>query len=100
MIRVLLADDHHLVRQGLRSLLERAEDIEVVGEAADGREAIGMVEQLAPAVLVMDLAMPRLSGTQAAERIRKLGLPTRVVILSMYSRKTLVRQALRSGAVG
>ena len=100
MIRVVLAEDHHLVRQGLRSLLEGAEDIEVVGEAADGHEAIVMVEQLAPAVLVMDLAMPRLSGAQATERIGKLGLPTRVVILSMYSRKTLVRQALRSGAVG
>lgn len=100
MIRVILADDHHLVRGGIRALLERAEDIEVVGEAEDGQQAIDLTRRLAPDVLVMDIAMPRLDGIQAAERIRALGLATRVVILSMHADETLVRQALRGGASG
>jgi len=100
VIRVILAEDHHLVRQGIRALLERADDIEVVGEAADGQEAIELVQRLAPDVLVMDLAMPRLDGIQATEMVRALGGATQVVILSMHSDETLVRQALRSGARG
>ena len=99
-IRVIVTDDHHLVRQGIRALLEKADDIEVVGEAADGQEAIDLVKRLAPDVLVMDIAMPRLDGNQATGRVRALGVATRVVILSMYSDETLVRQALRSGARG
>jgi DNA-binding NarL/FixJ family response regulator len=100
MIRVVLADDHHLVRGGIRALLERADDIEVVGEAANGQQAVELAQQLAPDVLVMDIAMPRLDGIQAAERIRALGLDARVVILSMHADETLVRQALRAGASG
>lgn len=100
MIRVIVADDHHLVRQGIRALLERADDIEVVGEAADGQEAIELVQRLNPDVLVVDIAMPRLDGTQATERVRALGAATQVVILSMHSDETLVRQTLRSGARG
>jgi DNA-binding NarL/FixJ family response regulator len=100
VIRVIVADDHHLVRQGIRSLLEKADDIEVVGGAADGQEAVELVERLAPDVLVMDIAMPRLNGNQALGRIRGLGAATQVVILSMYSDETLVRQALRNGARG
>ena len=100
MIRVIVADDHHLVRQGIRALLERADDIEVVGEPADGQEAVELVQRLAPDVPVMDIAMPRLNGTQAAERVRALGAATQVVILSMHSDETLVRQTLRSGARG
>lgn len=100
MIRVVLAEDHHLVREGIRALLERADDIEVVGEAADGQEAVELVQRLAPDVLVMDIAMPRLDGTQATERVRALGVATQVVILSMHSDETLVRQTLRSGARG
>jgi DNA-binding NarL/FixJ family response regulator len=100
MIRVVVVDDHHLVRQGIRALLEKSEDVDVVGEAADGREAIDLVERLLPDVLVMDVAMPRLNGIEAAGRIHALGVPTRVIILSMYSDRSLVRQALHKGAVG
>ncbi len=100
MIRVLLADDHHLVRQALRALLEKAEGIEVVGEAEDGREAAKLAQRLRPDVAVLDVAMPVLNGIQAAERIRRLQIPTRVVILSMHKDESLVRRALRSGAHG
>ncbi len=100
MIRIILADDHHLVRQGIRSLLEKADDIEIVAEAENGYEAVQLAERFSPDVLVMDVAMPRLSGLQATEQIRNLGLNTRVVILSMHSDETLVRQALRSGVRG
>jgi DNA-binding NarL/FixJ family response regulator len=100
MITVVLADDHHLVRKGIRGLLEETEDIEVIAEAEDGQQAIELVEKHAPDVLLVDIAMPRLNGIQAADRIRDLGLPTRVVILTMHSSPLLVRQALRSGAKG
>ena len=100
MIRVVLADDHHLVRQGLRALLERAGDIEVVGEAADGQEALGVVERLLPDVLLVDIAMPHLNGVEAVGRLRGLKVKTRSLILSMYTDDTLVRQALRNGANG
>ncbi len=100
MIRVIVADDHHLVRQGIRMLLEKADDIEVVGEAEDGQEAVEMAERLTPDVMVMDISMPRLNGTQATERIHSRGLATQVVILSMHADETIVRQALRYGAKG
>jgi DNA-binding NarL/FixJ family response regulator len=100
MIRVVLVDDHHLVRQGIRALLEREHDIEVVGEAADGREAVELVERMAPDVLVLDIAMPRLNGIQALDRVRGLAVATQVVILSLYSDEATVRRALQSGARG
>jgi DNA-binding NarL/FixJ family response regulator len=100
MIRVIVADDHHLVRQGIRALLEKAKDIQVVGEAADGVEAIQLVKELRPDVMVMDIVMPRMNGTQVLDQIQALKLAVRVVILSMYSDETIVRQALRSGARG
>jgi DNA-binding NarL/FixJ family response regulator len=100
MIRILIAEDHHLVRQGIRALLEKSNDIQVVGEAQDGQEAVEQATLLKPDVIVMDLSMPRLNGTQATEQIRAAHLPSQVVMLSMYSDDTLVRQALRCGAKG
>lgn len=100
MIRVVLADDHHLVRQGVRALLERAGDLQVLGEAADGQAALELVARLTPDVLVMDISMPRLDGTQALARMRALGLATRTIILSMHSDLTLIQQVLRAGAKG
>ena len=85
MIRVVVADDHHLVRQGIRALLEKAQDIQVVGEAEDGQEAVDLVERLTPDILVTDISMPRLNGTEALKLVRKLCKATQVVILSMYS---------------
>jgi DNA-binding NarL/FixJ family response regulator len=100
MIRVMLADDHHLVRQGIRSLLEKAQDIEVIGEAADGEAALELVIAHIPDVLILDIAMPLLNGIQVAEQIQLRKLPTRVVMLSMYDDESLVRRALRYGAIG
>jgi DNA-binding NarL/FixJ family response regulator len=100
MIRVAIADDHHLVRQGIRALLEKAEDIQVIGEAADGQEAVELVQRLPPDVLVIDIAMPRLNGIEGVRQIRALQGKTRTLVLSMYSDDVLVRQALRSGARG
>ena len=100
MIRVVIADDHHLVREGIRALLEKSTNIEVIGEAIDGQEAIEIVQRLSPDVLLMDIAMPRLNGMQAVQQLRNTGTTTRIVILSMYSDEILVREALRNGAKG
>jgi DNA-binding NarL/FixJ family response regulator len=100
MIRLILADDHHLVRQGLRALLERAPDVEVLGEAADGYEAIALTERLRPDVLVLDINMPGMTGIQVLEQFHNRKIATAAVMLSMYSDETLVRQALQKGARG
>jgi DNA-binding NarL/FixJ family response regulator len=100
MIRVLVAEDHHLVRQGIRALLEKAEDVDVVAEASDGQQAVELVQKHVPDVLVIDVAMPRLNGLETVHRIRALGLKTRALVLSMYSDEPLVRQALKNGARG
>jgi two-component system response regulator NreC len=100
MIRILLAEDHSMVRAGLRALLERANDINIVGEAANGQEAIDLTVELKPDVLVMDIMMPRLNGIQAAEQIRVMKLPVNILLLSMYSDEGLVHQALQSGVKG
>ncbi|MDT8304445.1 MAG: response regulator transcription factor [Anaerolineae bacterium] len=101
MIRVVVADDHYLVRQGVRALLDNAEGIEVIGEAENGEEALQLVEQLKPDVVVMDISMPEMDGIRATEKIHALKNPhTRVVILSMYANVDLVQQALKKGATG
>ena len=100
MIRVLIAEDHLMVRAGIRALLEKAGDIHVLGEASNGQEAIELVEKHVPDVLIMDIMMPRLNGIQAAENIRKLNVSTRVLLLSMYSDEGLIYQALQSGVKG
>lgn len=99
-LRVAIADDHRLVRQGIRALLERNKDIEVVGEASDGLEALDMVKELRPDIVIMDISMPQMDGIQATERISKMDVPTRVMILSMYSKPSIVQQVLRKGAKG
>ena len=100
MIRILLVEDHAMVRAGLRALLERAGDIKIVGEASNGQEAIEMTMTLKPDLLVMDIMMPRLNGIQAAEQIRALKLPTSILLLSMYSDEGLIHQAMHSGVKG
>jgi DNA-binding NarL/FixJ family response regulator len=100
MIDVIIADDHHLVRKGIRALLESVPDIRVVGEAATGQEAVELAEKYRPHVAVMDISMPRLDGAQATERILSLNLQTQIVILSMHSDSILAQQLLRQGVKG
>lgn len=95
---VVLADDHHLVRQGLRSVLEAAQDIRVVGEAGDGLEAVRAVERLRPRVLVVDRMMPGLSGLEVTRQVSRRFPATRIVVLSMYADEQYVLEALRNGA--
>jgi DNA-binding NarL/FixJ family response regulator len=100
MIRVLLADDHALVRRGFRRLLEDAAAIEVVGEASNGEEAIRLASELKPDVVVMDSAMPGKSGLAATRAILADAPATAILMLSMHSEETLVRQAMEAGARG
>lgn len=100
MIRVVIADDHNLVRQGIRALLEKEDYIQVIGEAATGQEAINLAKSLKPDVVVMDIVMPRMDGTQATEHILSLDTPTEVIILSMHSDTILAQQLLRQGVKG
>lgn len=99
-IRVLLADDHAIVRDGLRALLEKAGEIEVVGQAADGLEAVNLARDLKPDVVVMDLAMPHLNGIEATQRILKLHPEVRVLILSQHEDAQHVLDAVWAGAAG
>jgi DNA-binding NarL/FixJ family response regulator len=99
MVRVLIADDHAMVREGLHWALEHA-GYEVVGEAADGEEAVELTEDLRPDLVLMDLSLPVLSGVAATKRIRSLVPMTKVVVLSMLSDETAVSSALAAGAVG
>ncbi len=98
--RVLLAEDHQLVRAGFRALLNMLEDIEVIAEANDGQEALALIPQVKPDVVLMDISMPRLNGIEATRRIRRDYPEVRVIILSMYTTEEYVLQALRAGAAG
>jgi RNA polymerase sigma factor (sigma-70 family) len=96
-IRILVADDHGIVRKGLRFLLERQENVEVVGEAGDGREVVRMAEELDPHIIVMDIAMPRLNGIDAAEQVLRRSPETSIIILSMYADEEYLTRALTVG---
>ena len=98
-MRVLLAEDHQIVRQGLRGLLEKAGH-EVVGEAADGQEALRLARTLSPDIAVLDLSMPRLNGLDAAREIRRMSPEIKTILLTMYTDKGYVLQAMKVGAKG
>lgn len=100
MTRVLLADDHAVVRKGLRFILEQESDLQVAGEAADGREAVRLARELSPDVVVMDIAMPQLNGIDATSQIVKQNPRTNVLILSMHNDETYLLRALEAGARG
>lgn len=99
-IRVVVADDHAIVREGIRTVLEQAEDIEVVAEADNGTEALQATVQHEPDVLLLDISMPELSGLEVATRLRASGPHTRVLILSVYDDADYVLEAVRAGAHG
>jgi len=100
MIGIVLADDHHVVREGLRVLLQLEPDFSIVGEAADGLETVHLVERLKPDVLVVDMVMPSLNGVEVTRQISQKFLKARVIILSMYADESYVLEALRNGAFG
>jgi DNA-binding NarL/FixJ family response regulator len=100
MIRILLADDHAVMRRGIRDLLEADAEIEVIGEANDGREAVRLAEELKPDVLVMDLAMPELNGLDAIRLLRKDLSHIEILVFSMHDSEELVREVFAAGARG
>jgi DNA-binding NarL/FixJ family response regulator len=100
MIRILIADDHGIVRTGLKLLFERTPDIQVVGEAADGREAVRLAEELEPDVVIMDIGMPLLNGLEAASQIIRANERIGIIILSMYNDESYMLRALNAGAKG
>ncbi len=99
-IRVVIADDHAILREGVRALLQLQPDIEVVGEASNGGEAIEVVGQLDPDVILMDIAMPGLGGIEAALELKKLGRRAKVLVLSQYEDREYVRRLLKAGVSG
>ncbi|MFF3455841.1 response regulator [Streptomyces sp. NPDC002730] len=100
MIRVLLVDDHQVVRRGLRTFLEIQDDIEVVGEAADGAEGVAGAEELKPDVVLMDVKMPGMDGIDALRKLRELSNPAKVLIVTSFTEQRTVVPALRAGASG
>ena len=98
--RILIADDHEVVRQGIRAILQARPDWEICGEAVDGREAIRFAKELHPDVIIMDITMPHLSGLDASQEIAKLQLPSRVLIFTMHESKSLAPSVRRAGAHG
>jgi two-component system, NarL family, response regulator NreC len=98
-IRIILADDHKIVRDGLRSLLEQQPDMEVIAEAENGQRAVELVKELAPDVVIMDIAMPEMNGIEATRRITHQDSGVKVIALSMYSDKRFTAEMLKAGAV-
>ena len=99
-IRVLIADDHAILREGIRALLSPCDDLEVVGEAADGREAVDKAEALSPDVVLMDIAMPGLGGLEATLELKRRGLPVKVIVLTQYQDAEYVQRFLKAGVDG
>lgn len=99
-ITILLAEDHTLVRQGICQFLEREKDLEVVGEASDGEEAVRLAKQLKPDVIIMDIAMPKLNGIEATKQIKQLPFSTHILILTAYDYEEYIFPILEAGAVG
>jgi two-component system, NarL family, response regulator NreC len=100
IITIILADDHHIVRQGVKALLESDADFSVVGEASDGLKAVDLAVRLKPNVLVVDLMMPGLNGIEVTRQVSRLSPKTKILILSMYMNEPYVIEALRNGAYG
>lgn len=99
-IRVLIADDHAILREGVRALLAASDDIEVAGEASDGIQAVERARQLDPDVVLMDIAMPGLGGIEATLEMKKAGLRARVLVMSQYEDREYVRRLLKAGVAG
>jgi two-component system, NarL family, response regulator NreC len=99
-LSIVLADDHQVVRSGLRTLLEADLGAQIVGEAADGLEAVQLVEHLQPDILIVDLMMPGLTGLEVARRVRQRSRQIGIIVLSMHAAESYVREALRAGATG
>lgn len=99
-IRVLIVDDHTILRQGVKALLDNQEGIQVVGEAQDGREALKITDEVKPDVILMDIAMPGLNGLEATRRIRKKHPQTKILVLTMYTNEEYISQIFKAGANG
>ncbi|SEL76777.1 two component transcriptional regulator, LuxR family [Stigmatella aurantiaca] len=100
MITIVLVDDHALIREGIRSLLEFTPDLRVVGEASDGEEAVKRVQELSPDIVLMDVRMPRMNGLEALREMRRLNPERRVVLLTTFDEDSAVVEALRAGVKG
>jgi DNA-binding NarL/FixJ family response regulator len=100
MIKVLLADDHPVVRLGIRKLIEKEPDIEVVGEAQNGKEALVKVDELSPDVILLDMEMPEMTGNQVAYHLKEQGASVRILALSAYDDKQYIQELLKNGASG
>ena len=100
MIRIVVSDDHQLVRQSIVSLLDQEKDIEVVGEASNGHETLKLIQQKRPDLALIDIAMPLLNGIETVRRIQMLDIDTRAIILSMHADEGIIRHALKNGACG
>ncbi len=100
MINVLIADDHHIVREGIVVLLQQEADIAVVGQAADGEEAVAKILKMRPDLVILDISMPKLNGIEVAQRIAAEGFTGKVLILTQYDKEEYVRKAIQTGASG
>lgn len=97
---IILADDHSLVRDGIRALLESETDLEVIGEASNGLEAVAMVSEKQPDILIIDIRMPEMNGIEAVEKLNKLGVPVKSIILSMHDSEEYILKSVSAGASG